>query len=333
MTLTHGGNLHTIAANSDIPLEDWLDLSTGISPFSYPIPHIPEYIWRELPQSDSKLIQAATTYYQTAEFLPVSGSQSAINLLPGYRQACGNPISKVWLPIQGYKEHEKAWRQAGYTICHYQSLPDKSELNQHDILVAINPNNPTGALHTRDTLLGLQQELQSKNGWLIVDEAFMDVIEADVSMVYKQHPDNLFIMRSMGKFFGLAGIRIGFLMASQTHLNAMQNLLGPWHVNGPAQYVAGVALADKKWQQQQRVSLKSLAEQLDKLLTAAFQPPPKGTNLFRTVYLNSAEETFKQLLSSGVYVRLTDEKDALRFGIPRDEDLTRLRDVLSKVVN
>lgn len=331
LLLNHGGKLNQIAAQYKIAKEQWLDLSTGISPFAYPVGQIPEGVWHHLPQYDPELIELAKNYYQADNLLITSGSQSIIQLLPSYRLQLGYKRSKVWLPKQGYKEHEKAWLDAGFTVCHYHSLPQLDDISKQDVVVVINPNNPTAELTSKLSLQQLQQRIHDNQGWLIVDEAFMDSVERSESIVDLCQSNSLFVLRSMGKFFGLAGMRVGFISASTSHLEQLQVLLGPWHVNGPACYVAKQALADQSWQQQQQVKLRAAAHKLNQLLFEHYNVRPQSTYLFQTVYLSNASQAYEQLCQHGVYVRLTDELDALRFGIPTEAQFEQLKAVLDKL--
>lgn len=329
--LNHGGKLNVVAQQFAIKVEDWLDLSTGVSPFSYPVPEIPEAVWRELPQLDLELTEQAKRYYGAKQLLALAGSQAGIQLLPAYRLRLGFDAARVWLPKQGYKEHEKAWRELGFTICHYQNLTQLTDLSNSDVVVVINPNNPTGELTSKPTLLALLQRLNELDGWLVVDEAFLDVSGSQESMLTEIDNPSVFILRSMGKFFGLAGMRIGFLAGAQQHLSVLHSVLGPWHVNGPACFVATKALADTGWQTQQKVKLEQAAIELSNVLESVFSCPVQGTNLFKTLYVTQAESIYIELCEQGVYVRLSDEKDALRFGIPTQTQLTRLTQALTSL--
>lgn len=280
---------------------------------------------------DKGLMKAAKDYYQTPSVLPVAGSQQAIQLLPLYHRQCFDQPSRVWVPYQGYKEHEKSWRAAGYDIVYYKNFPDKTQFRKQDVVVIINPNNPTGNLCSKSQLIELAKFLKQLQGWLIVDEAFADVVSFGHSLTCETAIDNLFVLRSIGKFFGLAGIRLGFLCASHLHVRQLHNLLGPWVVNGPAQFIATTALLDTTWQMEQRRKLHTQANSLSKLLRDYLSIVPVGTDLFKTVYLKKAPYVYEQLCALGIYVRLTDERDALRFGIPTQEALTRVRTALSQI--
>ena len=286
-TLTHGGQLQAIAQQYAIPITQWLDLSTGIAPMGYAVGQLPAQYWQRLPQPCPNLLKAAQDYYG----------------------------SKYLLPIAGYR---------------LQLYTDMSELNHvtsSDIILLINPNNPTGELLKHDSANALYQELKAKQALLIVDEAFMDCTPQH-SLINALPSDKLIILRSVGKFFGLAGIRLGFVVASPKWLNLFAQTLGPWAINGPAQYVGTQALADNTWQQQQRQELKHLSSALASLLQQHFKQVPHGPLLFQTIHLPQAPQVFDALCQQGVYVRLCDEQNALRFGIPDEQGLLRLAEVL-----
>lgn len=340
MTLVHGGQLQQVALQYARPIAEWLDLSTGISPTSYPIPSIPTSVWQQLPQPSQSLITAAKHYYGTDNIVATSGSQAVIKQLPSiFKQHVAEQLiseqstgtSTVWLPLVGYKEHERAWREQGFTIQQYTQLPTSAQLTANCIVVVINPNNPTGELFTRNTLLALLDNIQTLKGWLILDEAFMDVVEPSQSIIAHTDNPHLLVLRSVGKFFGLAGIRLGFLSAHPQWLQALEKLSSPWEVNGPAQYITEIALMDRQWQQQQLLSLTALSATLELLLMTTFDCPVAGSALFKTIRLDNAPEVYILLCQQGVYVRLCDEQNALRFGIPDQNGLVKLAKVLQQL--
>lgn len=339
-TLVHGGQLSKIAKQYDIPVEDWLDLSTGISPLSYPVGQLPERIWQRLPEESSDLITAAQQYYQCQHILPISGSQAVIQLLPKLLSAQvtseqpisaqGKSIGKVYLPKVGYQEHRKAWVNHNCDIKNYQHISDIQNITKGDVVVLINPNNPTGELYLPKVLQGLFNQVKLAEALLIIDEAFMDCTP-EYSFIQNSADPSLIVLRSAGKFFGLAGLRLGFVAAAPCWLERLTYLLGPWSVNGPAQYIGQQALSDLSWQENQRRTLQSLSDQLAILLMKYFKVEPKGTLLFKTIQHNNAPNIFEALCQQGVYVRLCDEQNALRFGIPKKEELNELEDALKVI--
>lgn len=328
--LEHGGQLNKIAKQYAIPVEQWLDLSTGIAPFSYPIPAIPNNVWQRLPEASTALQQAASHYYHTDNLLPVAGSQVIIQLLPKIAKQQGYAGSWVWLSEVGYREHYKSWQTASYQINTYQDIEQLGELNLHDIVILINPNNPTGRLYSYQRVELLFSQIQKKKGLLIIDEAFMDCTPQH-SFISQTSSPQLIVLRSIGKFFGLAGLRLGFVAASRIWIDIFKTQLGPWSINGPAQYIAQQALTDEIWQSKQHQQLKTHSTQLSKLLHQTFKQIPTGSLLFQTVKCDRAALIFEQLCQQAIYVRLCDERNALRFGIPTLHELPRLQLALSKV--
>lgn len=326
--LVHGGQLQAVALRYAIPVEQWLDLSTGIAPIGYPVGQIPADYWQRLPQANSDLNRVASDYYGSEHLLPIAGSQSLIQLLPRLCRARDKINCRVWLPKIGYKEHQKAWQQDGYELLFYHTISELSSVEQGDIVLLINPNNPSGELVKLPQTSALLHELVAKNALLIVDEAFMDSTPQH-SLISTIPGEHLIVLRSVGKFFGLAGIRLGFTVAAPSWIARFKQALGPWSVNGPAQYVGIQALADKRWQQTQQVKLTTLSQALEQLLAATFKRPIYGTLLFKTVPIDTAPALFSALCQLGIYVRLCDEQNALRFGVPHEQGLIRLAAALN----
>ncbi|MBU3021235.1 threonine-phosphate decarboxylase [Aestuariibacter sp. A3R04] len=331
--LHHGGNVAEVAKKYSIPVGLWLDLSTGIAPVGYSVPVLPAEVWRKLPLCSASLIEAARAYYQATDVYPVSGSQQGIQALPLYRRNLGKNNGTVWVPFQGYKEHEKAWRSAGFPVRHYTTLPDVEALSHQDVVIVINPNNPSGQVQPFGKLEALHQRLAERDGWLVVDEAFGDAAASFTSAIPLAREGHCFVLRSAGKFFGLAGLRIGFVIAQQRHLQALILAIGPWSVNGPALFIMEEALNDTRWQQTQRRMLEQCSTSLHQVLKTFLGADSTGTYLFRTTYLNNAEAIHRYLCLHGIYTRLTDEKDAIRFGVPGNSDLPRLKAVLEAYSN
>ena len=324
--LEHGGRLKAAARAHSIPLSQWIDLSTGINPDGWPVPVIDSTIWNRLPEEDDGLLEAAAGYYGTEQLLPVAGSQAAIQLLPQMRKPC-----RVAIVSPGYAEHEQAWRRAGHQVLAITANAVEENIDQLDIVVVINPNNPTGELLPTERLVDWHQKLSQKGGWLIVDEAFMDASETE-SLIHGVMPPGLIIFRSLGKFFGLAGVRVGFVAAEQSLLQKMAEQLGPWTIANPSREVARLALKDEKWQLKIRRELVIKSGRLKKLLTQAGLEPSGGTELFQYIITEQASAIYTQLAKNGVLVRLFQKPIALRFGLPKgDKEWEILENSLSAV--
>lgn len=324
--LEHGGRLRRAAREYGIPLEQWLDLSTGISPFGWPVPDIPASAWWRLPEEDDGLIEAACAYYEAPGVLPVAGSQAAIQALPSLR-----PRSRVGVISPGYAEHEHAWQRAGHQVTSQAADALLADLSAWDVLVLIHPNNPGGERFDTDVLLQAHAELARRGGWLVVDEAFMDVTP-QYSLCRYTDREGLIVLRSVGKFFGLAGARAGFVCASPRLLHALREQLGPWTLSGPSRYVLQHALADRTWQAQARTRLSQASERLAELLSAHGWRPTAGCALFQWCRHDDASHAQRALAQRGILARLFETPASLRFGLPPDDAaFERLGNALSEI--
>lgn len=317
--LEHGGRLLRAAHTYGIAPSRWLDLSTGISPFAWPVPAIPPSAWHRLPEDDDGLDDVARDYYDAPHVLPVAGTQAAIQSLPRLRAH-----SRVGVISPGYAEHAHAWRTAGH---HVEILPADALLATHerfDVVVLIHPNNPGGERFERPQLLALHDALARRGGWLVVDEAFMDATPQQ-SLCDASGRDGLVVLRSVGKFFGMAGARAGFVCASPSLLEPLRRLLGPWTLTGPTRHVLRIALADGEWQASQRERLALASARLHEVLAAAGFEPTAGCAFFQWRCDPRAAALHDALARRGVLARLFETPSSLRFGLsPDDAGLERL---------
>ena len=269
----HGGDIYSASENYGTPIDQWLDLSTGINPRSYNFNPIGKQFFEQLPYVCPAFLKAASAYYQCSKLLPVAGSQAVIERLPFCL-----PQGNLWVPDVGYQEYSHQWLQQGRSLFSYPSLcRDKAtasistaiRLGEIDHLLVINPNNPTGLCFSTEQLTQWAKALEAGGGMLIVDEAFVDIRpESSLLRNDKSLPDNVIVLRSFGKFFGLAGLRLGFVMANKALLEGFAALFGPWAVNGIAQQVAMQAFQDDAWQQDARDLIAK-----DQLFTQAILQP------------------------------------------------------------
>ncbi len=325
--LEHGGRRRDAARQYGIALDDWLDLSTGINPLGWPVPALPPHCWQRLPQPGDGLEAAASHYYGARPLLAVAGSQAAILALPRLRPAC-----RVGVLAPTYAEHSHAWTNAGHEMVALGAANIDSELDQLDVLLLVNPNNPTGAVFEPAVLRGWQARLAMRGGWLVVDEAFADANPA-YSLAAETGKPGLVVLRSLGKFFGLAGARMGFVLAWPALLTALDEILGPWSVNGPAREVARLALLDVAWQESERLHLNRAGSRLDALLGRHGLPPSGGTALFQWVLVEQAPAIQQDLARQGIWVRRFDAPPSLRFGLPGAEaEWRRLDAALGKLI-
>lgn len=301
------------AQKYQIPVSDWLDLSTGINPNGYPVPKIPDAVWLRLPENLDGLIAVAQQYYQCASLLAVAGSQAAIQALPQLRKA-----SVVGLVTPSYAEHAHAWQKAGHIIVSLSANDIDLHIHQLDCLVLVNPNNPSACQFSKEQCFAWLDVLQKKKGWLIVDEAFIDCMP-ELSLSRYAPLKGLIVLRSIGKFFGLAGIRAGFVLAEADILNQLNELLGPWALSHPTRFVTACALQDKPWQDVARVQLQLDSQRLAHLLGDYQLIPAGSTPLFQWVVVENAEEIHYLLAKQAVFTRLFAQPASLRFGLPANE--------------
>lgn len=319
--LEHGGKLLAAAARYGIEKDHWLDLSTGINPAGWPVTAIPDAVWQRLPETEDGLLEAAAAYYGCSDILPVAGSQAAIQALPRLRAPC-----RVGVPHPAYAEHAYAWRAAGHAVVAWDAAMGVDAL---DVLVLVHPNNPSGQTYQRADLLTWHAELAARGGWLVVDEAFIDVTPQKSLADVCPRP-GLIILRSLGKFFGLAGARVGFVLAEPALLEALNKLLGPWAVNAPSRWVARAALADTAWHQAARAALPAASARLAALLRDHGLAPSGGTALFQWVRTPDAAAWHERLARQGILTRLFADPPSLRFGLPHHEtDWARLAAALA----
>ena len=324
--LEHGGQIHAAALRYGIPVTEWLDLSTGINPVPFAPPPIPESVWQRLPQEQDGLLQASARYYGTTNLLPVAGSQAAIQLLPRLRKHC-----RVGVLYPAYAEHAHAWRSAGHEVIDLTPEEIDSTIDRLDVLVLIQPNNPTATIFPHVKLQNWHSRLNARHGWLIVDEAFIEAT-THASMVQIEIPPGLIVLRSLGKFFGLAGARVGFILAHQALLSRMQTLSGPWNISGPSRFVAQAALLDREWQAATSARLQQEGARLAQLLQNANLPPGGGCGLFQWVLTDQADAIHQQLAQRGILTRLFPQPRSLRFGLPGiSAEWLRLQTALAEI--
>ena len=311
--LEHGGRLRRAAQQYGIPLADWVDLSTGINPQAYPIPPIDPACWNRLPEDDDGLEAAAAAYYGNDRLLVLPGSQAAIQALPALFApavvACLSPL---------YEEHPQAWMRCGHKLRRLPNLPRMLAAMTPHVLLC-NPNNPTALSLPRDDLLDAAEQLRKRGGWLIVDEAFGDPApeRCVAPLAGSDEAPNLIVLRSLGKFFGLAGARVGFLFGAPDKLDRLREALGPWPVSHPSRFIARQALEDSAWQAAMRTRLMLDSQRLAEMLSPLGEV--SRTALFCSVKTTQTDALVAHLAHHAILTRHYDATDLLRFGLPASE--------------
>ncbi|WP_084304120.1 threonine-phosphate decarboxylase CobD [Phytopseudomonas flavescens] len=311
--LEHGGRLRRAALQHGIPLSDWLDLSTGVAPYGWPLPAIPEQLWIRLPEQGDGLEDAACAYYGVEHLLPVAGSQAAIQCLPRLRRE-----ARVGVVSPAYAEHAAAWQREGHRVLELCEASVNRALERLDVLLLVNPNNPTGRRFSPQQLLAWHARLAERGGWLIVDEAFIDCTP-EQSLAAHSHLPGLIVLRSFGKFFGMAGARLGFVLAEARLLGELEEMLGPWTLSGPTRWLGSHLLPDRAGQQIQRQRLAGDGQRLADLLCAHGLPPTGGCALFQWMACERAALLHEFLACNGILTRFFERPASIRFGLPPDE--------------
>ncbi|HWP01059.1 MAG TPA: threonine-phosphate decarboxylase CobD [Methylococcus sp.] len=319
----HGGKIHRVAAATGTRPEDWLDLSTGISPYPWPVPEIPANCWQRLPEEEDGLVETALDYYGAPAVLPVAGETAAILALPRLRPNC-----RVAVVSPTYAEHAHSWRQAGHRVEEIPASELARRITDFQVVVVVNPNNPTGTYFPGEILLDWHAKLAAHGCWLVIDEAFIDPTP-DYSLTSQANRKGLIVLRSFGKFFGCAGVRLGFVIAAAPLLEAMRALLGPWHVNAPARRIGKSALRDRKFHGEARETLLGASAELRDLLRRYGLGPSGGTPFFQWVKTDRATRIAAHFQQHRILLRRFSTPESLRFGLPgTPQDWHRLRTAL-----
>lgn len=328
----HGGDVSAAAKRWGIPASEWLDLSTGIAPWPYPFGALPIEAFARLPQAAERdrLVEAAAEAYGVRDrtaIRPVAGAQQAISLLPvllpGRRVAVLGPT---------YSEHGSAWAQTAAAVTETATLDTIAEtVASGGIGVIANPNNPDGRIVAASDLLRIAD--LGEDGLLVVDEAFADM-RPEVSIASEIGRPGLIVLRSFGKFFGLAGVRLGFCLGPPRLLARLDQLLGPWPVAGPALTIGAAALRDTAWQAAQRQRSHAASKRLNRMLVQRSLELIGNASLFVTARIEAARCVHDRLCAAGILVRAFDAMpDMLRFGLPPDAAAeARLDQALSSIV-
>jgi len=297
----HGGGLDAAVAQFGGVRANWIDLSTGINPVPYPVPAISADAWSALPDQGAmeRMLIAARRLWHVPEgcdILAANGASALIAQLPTLA-----PAAQVHIPSPTYNEHAAAFATHGW-----QETNGTAQAK-----VIVNPNNPTGDWYESKDLTARL---------MIIDESFGDVAPERSLVAHAAEPGTI-VLKSFGKFWGLAGLRLGFAIARPDTIDVLRANLGPWPVSGPALQIATAALSDADWANQTRVRLNSDANRLDQMMTHAGAQCAGGTSLFRLYRVHNAQDWQNRLASHHIWTRIFPYSDTLlRLGLPVGPD-------------
>jgi cobalamin biosynthesis protein CobC len=329
--IEHGGALDRAIAEFGGNREIWLDLSTGINPIAYPVPVFATDIWARLPDSglEKRAIDAARNHYgfgAEAGVVAAPGTQALIQLYPHLA-----PPGDAVVIGPTYEEHAQSLGISGRDVRYERLL---SSIQDEDmIVVVVNPNNPDGKIIPADALIFAAERLAERGGLLVVDEAFADM-NGDDSVAKYAGMDGLIILKSFGKFFGLAGARLGFAAGPKDITDIISSMLGPWAVSGPALMLAEKAYGDAPAIAQIKADLKARRARLEAIFAKVEMQVLGGTDLFVLARHFQATWIHKALCEKHILVRkFTYQADWLRFGMPGDDvGFERLETALSEII-
>lgn len=316
--LLHGGDLDAVKARFPSAPRPWIDLSTGINPFAYPVGDINHEVWARLPAQSAgdALVETAKRTYRVPDGFDVvaaPGTQAVIQVLPRLFSA-----RKVAVVGPTYREHARCWALGGHEIIEVSDL--SQALKQiPDVVVVVNPNNPTGWTYSGEQIADSARVLAQRNGHLVVDEAFCDFCAGEVSAV-PLALENVVVLRSFGKTYGLAGLRLGFAIAAPRIARDLRESLGPWAVPGAAIEIGRRALDDSAWLADARSRTLEASHRLSQALRAAGFDIVGRTALFVLGSHRDAPSIQDKLAACGIHVRhFPDAPTRLRFGLPDSE--------------
>jgi cobalamin biosynthetic protein CobC len=308
----HGGGVDAAIALYGGARGDWLDLSTGINPNPYPLPVIPIHYWHDLPDEvpNRRLVDAARALWNVpdgAAIVPASGVSAIIAMLPHLTDH-----SEVSIIGPTYNEYAKSFTGNSRIISKTASVQ-----------VRVHPNNPDGRLFTRAEVEDQHDKLT------IIDESFCDVCPENTLIDLASQPNHI-ILKGTGKFWGLAGLRLGFAITSPELAAKITQYLGPWNISGPAQFVGNQALSDRNWIEDTRITLAAMTKDLRDVLSQNGLSPLGGTDLFQLAETSSAKALHDHLCQSHILSRIFPYSEKwIRLGLPTDAiSLARLNDAL-----
>ncbi|MBD3679932.1 MAG: threonine-phosphate decarboxylase [Rhodobacteraceae bacterium] len=305
----HGGGLDAAIARHGGTRAEWLDLSTGINPVPYPVGDIPVDAWAALPDRAAmeRLTRAARAFWNIpkgAGVLAAPGASALIARIP----TLATP-GRVDIPGPTYNEHAAAFRNAGWDVAVEGSAAR----------VLVHPNNPDGRLW---------DAAEANAPLTVIDESFCDVDPAHSLIDLSERPGSL-ILKSFGKFWGLAGLRLGFVIGDPALIHRLAEALGPWPVSGPALEIGARALEDTGWAEATRERLAQDAARLDRLMTGRGAEVVGGTTLFRLYKVDDAAAWQARLAKARVWSRIFPYSDSwLRLGLPAPDRWDQLEAAL-----
>lgn len=305
----HGGGIDAAVASYGGLRDDWIDLSTGINPVPYPVGQISSTAWHALPDraAQDRLTAAARRFWNVPKEAAVLAAPGASSLIARIPSLC--PADQVHIPVPTYNEHAAAFLTQGWQMAP-QTAPNR---------VLVHPNNPDGRLWTKADMA---------NGLTVIDESFCDIAPQQ-SLIAQAAIRNRIVLKSFGKFWGLAGLRLGFAIGDPALIDRLADMLGPWPVSGPALEIGAAALQDTTWADKTRTRLSQDSARLDTLMLSRGAQLAGGTSLFKLYHVDDAARWQDRLAHHHIWSRIFPYSQTfLRLGLPAPTHWTRLEAAL-----
>jgi cobalamin biosynthetic protein CobC len=322
----HGGRLSKAERRYPQAPRPWLDLSTGINPEPWLGISGLVFDWQRLPDEAAlrTLEATAAAYFGALEsqVLALPGTEFGLRGLAALGLPA--PFRHVW---PGYRTHAEALPES--EPISFEGLLAQARLG--GTIVLANPSNPDGRLVPPAELMVLAKALAKASGWLVVDEAFVDAHAGSSIIPLLDGTQPVIVTRSFGKFFGLAGVRLGFAVGPTAIIARWREIVGSWPLSAAAIAIGTAAYADAGWIATTRKALFERAAALDSLLRRHGLEPIGACPQFRLVACD-AGEVFDRLASTGLLTRPFDYSPRwLRLGVPASaSELARLDGALGR---
>lgn len=305
----HGGRLDAARTRFSGAAGAWIDLSTGINPTPWPHAGAGQGDWSALPSPEAlaRLEHTAAGFFgvDSANICATPGSEIGLRLLPSVLPVPGRHI------FPAYRTHGAVFPPVD---------PAEDDLARPSALLLANPNNPDGLARTADDMRGLLRRQEQANCWLVVDEAFADALPHGSLAGDVGNERRLVVFRSFGKFFGLAGLRLGFVLGPASVVERYRRLLGDWPIHSAGIAIGTAAYADVRWIAQARKQVHASAARLDRLLHGHGFDPAGDCPLFRLIETEAARTLFEKLAHRAILTRPFDYAPGwLRIGLPGNE--------------
>jgi len=320
LELQHGGNLYKISEKCNIALGGIIDFSANINPVSHShglkqalIENIDKI--RIYPDPDcNQLIDVISDKYNIKKtcLIPSNGATELIYLISYLLQP-----KKAAIIIPAFSEYERALLNVGCNI-KFIKLEEKEKfklkaqnlkniIKNAELIFVCNPNNPTGQKISRNTLYNVLGLAKRYGVFVVIDEAFIDLVEEESLIARAQRQQNIFVIRSLTKFLGIPGLRLGFGVASACLSAKIKNFQPTWSVNTLAQIAGSYLLTDSAYIEESKRSLikerNFLSSELKKIKSVKVFDSYTNFILFELTDQINAEDLGGFLMKDGIVIR------------------------------